>query len=478
MSKIVPARLRTLLKRFSGEQAGSVAMLLGLMFLVLVGCMGFSIDAGRAFVVRARLVDALDSAGLAVGARTTTTAYTADAKRYVAANFKANYAGATVTDVTATPNADGSVITLTAKATMPTAFMRIFGVREVTVNATSEITRETNGLELAMVLDNTGSMEISSSMGALKTAAKGLVNDLFNGKVVAENLYIGLVPFSQAVNIGTSETSKDWTDLKKVTRKYYPDTWTGCVEARRNGFDQTDDPPATSGNARFTAYYSPDIYRGIFGPNNDWIKTNSQGKEYADIRYVNYQLQQGPGAYCPQPMTGLTNVKSKVTAGIDNMTAAGSTMINLGAIWGWRMLSPRWRGWWAEPEMLAFNLPLDYGTKKMSKAMILMTDGENSFTGGNYTAYGTLEDGRLGTTNQTAAEGVLNTRLAAVCNAMKAKGIMVITVAYDNPNAATKTLLQNCATNLSLYFDAANTAGLATSFKLIAGVLSSLRVSK
>lgn len=453
-----------------------MAPLIGLIFLVLVGCMGMSIDAGRAFVVRARLIDALDSAGLAVGARTTTTDYNADAKRYVTANFRALYAGATVTEVTATPNADNTVIALSAKATMPTAFMRIFGIQQVAVQATSEVTRETTGLELVMVLDNTGSMEISASMPSLKLAANGLVDDLFKGKTVADNLYIGLVPFSQAVNIGTGYDG--WTDVNKVTRKFYPSTWTGCVEARKNGLDQNDDPPATSGDARFSAYYSPDIYRGFFKTNNDWIKQNARGNDYTDIYYLSYVAQQGPGAFCPQAITEMTNVKSKITAGINNMKAAGSTMINLGAVWGWRLLSPRWRGQWQGSEMTAFSLPLDYGTKRMSKAVVLMTDGKNSFAGENYTAYGELSEGRLGTTVQSTAEDVLDTRLAGVCNAMKAKGIMVITVAYDNPDAGTKSLLQSCATNLSLYFDAANTATLISSFKRISGVLSSLRVSK
>lgn len=466
-------------RRFSSSRHGGVAPLIGLIFLVIVGCMGMGIDTGRSMITKARLVDALDAAGLAVGARLETTDYNADAKRFVSANFKALYGGATVTSVTATPDKAKGTITLTATATMPTSFMRLFGVPVVTVNASSEITRQADGLELVIVLDNTGSMEVSSSMPSLKSAATGLVNDLFGSQAVTEDLFIGLVPFSQAVNIGTDIVQATlWTDLTKVSRKWFYtppliNNWTGCVEARRNGLDQTDDPPnLLLPNTLFKTYYSPDSSQ------NNWIKTRF-GVEYTDIYYRDYTPsgQQGPAAYCPQPMTPMTNTKSKIITGINNMKAAGSTMINLGAVWGWRMLSPSWRGAWGG-DMAANSLPLNYGTKRMRKAMVLMTDGENSFGVNNYTAYGDLTEGRLGYTQQSKANAELDNRLTTVCNAMKAKDILILTVAYDNPPADTKALLQGCATNSSLYFDAASSSSLATAFKKIAGVLSSLRVSR
>ena len=176
-------------------------------------------------------------------------------------------------------------------------------------------------------------------------------------------------------------------------------------------------------------------------------------------------------------MTFLTNNKSTITQGISNMTAAGSTMINLGAIWGWRMLSPRWRGYWAS-DATGSKLPLDYGQKNMNKAVVLMTDGDNSFAANNYTAYGQLSEGRLGTTRQATAEGVLDTRLAAACTSMKAAGIRVYTVAFANPDATVKALLQSCATNASYYFDAANTSALTAAFQAIGSSLSSLRISR
>ncbi|MFD1331191.1 pilus assembly protein TadG-related protein [Methylopila musalis] len=458
-----------LFPRLTADDRGSVAPLIGLMFLVLVGCIGIAIDTGRATMVRARLVNSLDAAGLAVAARLATTDYNADAKKFVSANFATNFAGATVKTVTATPNADKSVISLTATASMPTSFMKLFGTASVDVRATTEVVRSSKGLEVVMVLDNTGSMDMSNSMGPLKDAAKLLVGQLFGDQTTAKNLYVGLVPFSQAVNIGVTRAL--WTDLNTVTRSYYPAYWTGCVEERLNGYDVTDDiPSALKTGTTFKAYYSPDSRY------NDWIVTNWFWTSL-NINYAPVQGQTGPGAFCPAVLTPMTNVKTTIVNGIDAMKAGGSTFINVGAVWGWRMLSPSWRGVW-DGDMLTNKLPLDYGSKNMNKAVILMTDGENMFNENNYTSYSFLSDKRLGTADMTTANKALDAKLSTVCSSMKAKEIIVYTVAFNNPPDAIKTLLQTCATSTAFYFDAGNNEALKAAFTAIGGSLSNLRVSR
>ena len=72
------------------------------------------------------------------------------------------------------------------------------------------MTRSASGLELVLVLDNTGSMTQDNKLTSLKTAATTLVNILTGGQNSVPKLWMGLVPFSQAVNIGTTYTS--WMD--------------------------------------------------------------------------------------------------------------------------------------------------------------------------------------------------------------------------------------------------------------------------
>jgi Flp pilus assembly protein TadG len=406
--------------------------------LILIGCIGLSIDVGRSVLVKARLSDALDAAGLAVGARVSTTDFSGDAKNFVTQNFASKYAGATVTNVTATANSTKSVITLSATATMPAAFMKLFGTNTVTVKATSEITRSSSGLELVMALDNTGSM--SSSMTSLKTAANALLDVVFGPETVGTNLYVGLVPFSQAVNINGAP-AKNWTTSSSYTN-------ITCVE---------------------------ELYLKANTSAADTLDVNDQAPSTTATKFPKLSSSSA----CPQKMLAMTRTKSTITSAIGAMSANGSTHVNLGAIWAWRMLSPKWRTYWSG-DMATYSLPLDYGTVHMSKAVVLMTDGANTFGTGDYTAYRELDDKRLGTKNQTAAEGVLDTRLTSICGKMKSAGIVVYTVGFNlgtSPDeVAIKNILAGCATSGQVI--EANAATIKAKFQDIGGALSNLRVSK
>src|SRR5262249_1977832 len=141
----------------------------------------------------------------------------------------------------------------------------------------------------------------------------------------------------------------------------------------------------------------------------------------------------------------------------DSMVAAGDTLINEGIVWGWRMLSPNWRGLWGG-EMDANSLPLDYNSGYSRKVVVLMSDGWNSFIPYNYKAFGWLWDSGNGVQESTA-EDTLDTNTKQICDNMKAAGIEIFTVGFGNGNgdksdksSVNATLLQSCATDLSHFF--------------------------
>lgn len=499
-------KLEGYLWRYHRCEDGAVLPLIGVASIALVATMGLAIDAGRAALVHAKLLTSADASGLAIGARMSTTDLNAEAAKFVNANFPAGYAGATVTSVTATANDDGSVITVNASATMPTTLLRLVGYNSVDLDVTSETTRAVSGLELVLALDNTGSMVLpASKLASLKTAANDLLDIVFGDDGVADDLYVGVVPFSQAVNIGTgksawiSANTFDWGENADGSNH----AWAGCVADRGNGRDQTDDPPSTQ---KFPAYYYKDVldvdqmdrYSDANYTINDWrdwhyvngqcIKMkNNKCAQYEQVRVYDYEISfqraesdRTPNKYCPARVTPMTSSKSTVATAINNMKATGATHINLGAVWGWRMLSPRWRDLWGG-EMDTEDLPLAYNTPRMNKALVLMTDGDNTMYDWSYfySAYGTLSDGKLGTTSDvSAAEEELDDRLSAVCSSMKNAGIIVYTVSFGTVAAETKTLLQSCATQAAYYFHSPTGAALRTAFKTIGDSLANLRVSK
>ena len=165
----------------------------------------------------------------------------------------------------------------------------------------------------------------------------------------------------------------------------------------------------------------------------------------------------------------------------------GGTTGNLGLVWGWRTISPDWRGLWGDAD-----LPLDYGTDFMDKVVVILTDGNNEFynlpdgsggdpsTPSDFTAYGRVNaPGPVGLASSTTGAGVtiLNNRMTAICTAMKAEKIKIYTIIFGGaPNATTQALYQACATSPSMYYYAPNNDALASAFTAIGGQLANLLI--
>jgi hypothetical protein len=453
------------LKNKRGER-GSVVAAAVFGIIAMTGSAGLAVDIGRAELAQAKLSSALDAAGLAAGSTLQTTDLHDEVMKYLNVNFN-DYLDSTITDVEISVDSTNSIITLEAYGTIDTTFMRYFGFETIPIGATSEITRATSGLELVMVLDNTGSMA-GSSLTSLKDAASELVDILFGSAPPVDQdqkLWIGLVPFSQAVNVGNSHT--DWLTSNSISSKNWGTTsWSGCVDARLIGEDITDTPPSSK---KFEAYYWPD------DSYNDWITTTTKNGKTTTTYTIN--STKGPNKYCPQAVKRLSDDQSSILASINGMVAVGNTHVSEGAVWGWRMLSPRWRGAWGG-DMDSNSLPLDYNTPKMNKAAIIMTDGENTIDNSNRGAYWYLKDGRTGSTNATTAVTRLNQKLTSVCTAMKNNNIIVYTIGFRNPGSNIESLLKSCATQPDFYFDSPTSDELHKAFRMIGDSLSSLRVSK
>jgi len=195
------------------------------------------------------------------------------------------------------------------------------------------------------------------------------------------------------------------------------------------------------------------------------------------VTYDTLTSTHGPNNRCAQEMTPLTDDPSTVLAGIASMEAVGNTIIPLGLQWGWRMLSPEWRGEWGGT-MNANDLPLDYNTPTMNKVIILMTDGDNDFPSSLYTAYDRLGDGALGTTSKATADTNLDTRVSTLCTAIKANNIIIYTIAFGTGiSTASQNMLRSCASKTVYYFNSPTTASLQSTFSQIAQNLNSLHIT-
>ncbi|MEM7634596.1 MAG: TadE/TadG family type IV pilus assembly protein [Pseudomonadota bacterium] len=501
------------LKTFLNNQSGAAAMVLAVASLPLVMAAGAAVDYGNSVAVQARLQAATDAAALAAGreANRPVAELESIAKDY----FHSNYAAAADAEqpsMSLSIDDDGR-LQVNGEVKVRNYLIAVAGYAKTTVNATSQVAKDATGLEVALVFDNTGSMGNQSRLSTLKIAARDFVNILFGPRAQADTLKIAVVPFSQFVNVGPDKAGEDWIDkggLNPYSKANFSSStwdnwkawtnisnrsWTGCVESRAGTMSVDDTPPDTGngatlfppafapdepGNNTSTAYFSVSgsTYRYKNSYLSDSRTTSLDRRQRHQRKYQNASVNttsRGPDKGCNiQPIMPLNNVKQPVLNTLQNMTAGGYTHVAEGVGWGLRVLSPG----------APFTEGVPYSDDKITKAMVLLTDGENTFdtesnhNASTYTAYGHLAQARLGSSNAYTAIAAQNTLLQQACNNVKAKEIVVYSFAYNVPSATQRNLIKNCATSPEKYFDPPTNAALVASFQQIADELRKLHLSR
>ena len=400
-------RIYSQMRALIGNESGSTVTFLAAAIIPLVAFSGLSIDTARGYLVKQRLAYAIEAAALAAAkADPTMTDAEIEAvgKQYFDANFPTGTMGAGAPELTYSVSANKREITVAAKAELPTALMTVVGIQDITVSSEATAQRQSKGLELAIALDNTGSM--GSYIDDLKDAANLLIDTLYGGDETVENLWVAVLPFDTRVNLANYPSLVDFTPSNAARV---------CANPRPSPNQVSDVPPSTD---PFSSQFT------------DW----------------------GHGCKAEKAI-GLTAEKSTIKNTINSMSSGGYTRVDVGAAWAYRMVSPNWRGLWGDPD-----LPLDYNTALMDKAVIIMTDGEN-----NPPSYD-------GVSTNTA-----NNRLSTACTNMKDNNIIVYTIQYRETSSSLQTLLRNCATDSDHYFFA-ETDDLSAVFTEIANQLSNLRL--
>ena len=182
---------------------------------------------------------------------------------------------------------------LQARLTIPTYFVGLVGIDDMTARLVAEATRKQLNLEVVMVLDNSISMNSYGRMSALQTAATCATNIIFYGACTpaagAEKntkVKIGVVPFTWSVNVGSGYKTSSWVDttgLSSISNDNFDDDdndsntfagtvnrfdlydnlvsepWRGCFESRPYPNDVLDTvPTSTNPDTLFVPYFAPD----------------------------------------------------------------------------------------------------------------------------------------------------------------------------------------------------------------------------
>lgn len=520
-------KLTQKLRKFQRDEDGYFAVLFGIMVISLTATAGAVVDFVGVQNARSDVQNALDTTALALQPQITQKT---EAQIKVMAQDLiddiADAQGLTVTiDTVDEVEADGKLF-IDATVTVPLHFVGLVGVDSITARVTTQVTKKALAQEIILVLDNSGSMGHYSRLSNLKTAAVNATNILMGSGATSTDVKMGIVPFTSYVNIGPHHSAAPWLDMSgqaDISNDNFDNddndstpytghvnrlslyaqlggvSWGGCVEARAHTstgtnmhLDTDDTTPVNSNkNTLFTPLFMPDERSSSSSYNNSYI--SDSGGSCSSAHYLSTRERQerlckysgsvtvsgsGPNDDCPAlALLPLTNTKASVTNQINAMTASGGTNIHMGAVWGFRALSP--------------TLPFDegdaYDVGNLSKIIILMTDGENTNPSSSningsawHSAYGYPANGRLGavgwSTNQI--QGEMDNRTEESCANAKAQGITIYTIGLSPPTTATQNMLTNCATSPSHAHFPSAPSELDSVFTTIANEIQAARIAQ
>ena len=241
--------------RFLRDRAGGYGIAVAAAIVPLLGGLALAVDYAEMTRQKQATMNALDAAGIAAARHLVSGATDAEVIAYATDFFRANLgsvpAGSTDFSVTLpTTQSGGGTLKLAATLHYEPYFFPVFqSVRGEKVAASVDFAAATeirmkNTLEVALVLDNSGSMDYTGTgsgqkrMSLLKSAAKQLVETIAlqaqQIKQVDKPVQFALVPFAGTVNVGPENAAASWMDGHGLSSVHHENfDWTTLSGNRR-----------------------------------------------------------------------------------------------------------------------------------------------------------------------------------------------------------------------------------------------------
>jgi len=440
------------IREFRDDTSGTVFVIAAASIFAIALSAGAAIDYSRMVSKKSKMDGALDAAILAAGVEmskgvTNRTQIQVVFENFLFANLESMgdfgttaWDDVEISQFSADP--DTGAVSAQIQSSVDASIMQIAGYDELDIASSASVVFDQTDVEVAMMLDVTGSMR-GQRIADLKLAAKDAI-DILMPSNDTPGMRIGLVPYASSINAGSQLAGR-------VTRGN-----TNTVIAGPPQF-------STSQNV-----LTNDCVTGRGGRDAATDVSYRTAPLGSDARTVN---NRNSFYRCPsvsiQPLTdNLNNLKSQ----IDSYVAHGRTAGHLGVAWSYYLLSENWRD--------AFNndsKPAAYSAD-VQKIAILMTDGNFN------TAYEGITTGSPFADNTD----VSNRRAIDLCTDMKQlkngnPGITIYAIGFRAPADAEATL-RACANTdtviTTYYYSADNGQQLRDAFRKIAGSIMNLRLSK
>lgn len=464
--------------RFKREERGAVVPMSIYFLLVILIIGGMSVDFMRYETARTGLQNTLDSAVLAAADLSQEQAPV----RVVNDYFKAAGMHEFLTSVTPQTGLNYKTVSATAKAEVPSLFLKMVGVNSLTAHARGTAEEKVSKVEISLVVDISGSMREASASGntkiqELRTAASTFVDTVLT-EPTKDLISISMVPYTAQVNAGPDLLNQ--IKVAPYENMGYGERYhSHCLDFDTEDFD----------NAAF-----------------DLSKTYArmQHFQWAGGSYYSNGVT-NPG--CPfrnfERIIPFSQDAAQLKSAIAQYQPRANTAIHLGMKWGVSLLDPSFAG-------IIENLndqdkvddpfrerPAQYSDAETLKTVVLMTDGQNVHT---YRlqdwAYNSQSDrdhwfhhdvmyyishyvpveyrSQFYHLKYTASQA--DQMLNNICTAAKNQGIIIWSIGFEVNNHAAN-VMEKCASTPAHFFRV-NGVELADAFHSIAKSINQLRLTQ
>ncbi|TFF25230.1 VWA domain-containing protein [Jiella endophytica] len=480
------------IRRFARSSAGNFGIMVGLAAIPLVLAIGGVVDYSNALRVRTSLQSAADAAALAAAkySGSDENERTARANRF----FNANADPEAKIQTTALKKVDNAWL-YQADFSMPTAFLGLMHIEELDMEVKATAKQADVPLDIALVLDSTGSMASSGKMAQLKASVKLFLSN-FGSSAGVNNVQVAMIPFDTNVRVSSlnmamlnapvvncsymSSPDKDYCGTTTpgfamgTTSGYYYagksgsryikyvytalDTLTGSLKVDRatyscsgSNYNNCSVSTSTIYNRSYSLSTASGTWSGCVNDRKQPYDTTAAAATASNTDTLYMRAANCSESASLQPVVGLTKDLDGLATKVDSLTPSGNTNITVGVQWGMEALTS------------AYPLQGKSTDAKTKAIMIVLTDGDNTEDRWYTSSDSSSIDARtkLACTNAKAMTNPDGTKLE----------IYTIRVIDGN-----ESLLKSCATDNDHYFSVTDSSQLQAVFQAIAEQVKRIRI--
>lgn len=459
------ARSRGHWQRFRRDEDGSMMIMGTFLFLMILMIGGIGIDLMHFERERAKLQYTLDRAVLAAA----DLDQPLPPKEVVRDYFAKAGLDQHIKSINVIPGINFRNVSVTAQSAMPTQFIHMMDVNELTVPATGSAEERVPKVEISLVLDISGSMRNNSRMDKLRPAAVNFINLVLKDDAKAKTS-VNLIPYAGQTN---------------------PGPW---MFSHLNGVRYPDIPLAPEDGGTADGRY-PNVSSCLEIGSSDFSHSGLPNQAAYDQvpHFMNWKIASAvmDWGWCPQDQSSIvyaSNDAGALNGMINTMRMHDGTGTHYAMKYALSLLDPGSRSTFSQMATAGLlpnefkTRPADWSDTETKKYIVLMTDGQ--ITEQVRPNDGMHEDNPTIELKEGNASG--KTRISTASNNVQSfysqcdlakhpsRNVIIYTIAFDVAGSP-RTQMKNCASSPS-HFSIADPDSIDWVFEQIAGQINELKL--